>query len=155
MINTKTDTLARSERLEDTVQFSEKNYREDRSSVKNSYEQSIHKLEKLSWLMDEAIRLPWGSRIGLDGIIGLIPGVGDISTMLVSAYIIKEARKHGAPKTLVIRMIAHVGMETVLGIIPVIGDLFDFYYKANMKNIKLLKKYLRKKSEEDERLFYC
>jgi len=122
----------------------------DHTHFKHSYEQSIAKIEKLSWWMDESIRLPWGSRIGFDGIIGLIPGVGDVSTMIVSIYIIKEARRHGAPLSLVVRMLAHVGIETVLGVIPVIGDLFDFYYKANTKNIKLLKKHLRKKLKESD-----
>jgi hypothetical protein len=93
--------------------------------------------------MDEAIRLPGGFRIGLDGIVGLIPGIGDAFGMLVSGYIVLAAAREGAPKRVLARMLANIGLESVVGLVPIIGDAFDFVYKANSRNLRLFEDYGR------------
>jgi len=103
---------------------------------------NLKRVEQLGWLMDEAVPLPGGFRIGLDGIVGLIPGIGDVGSFLVSIYIINEARRLGVPRFTLFRMIFNVTIDTLIGAIPLIGDLFDFYYKSNTRNLALLKKHL-------------
>lgn len=92
--------------------------------------------------MDESIRLPGGYRIGWDGIIGLVPGLGDVAGLAVAAYIIAESARLGAPKSVLLRMSANTAIDTILGAIPVLGDLFDLAFKANRKNLHLLQSYL-------------
>jgi hypothetical protein len=89
-----------------------------------------------------AIRLPGGYRIGLDGLIGLIPGIGDGIGLLASGYIVAAAARLGAPKSILARMTLNVLLESLIGIIPVIGDLFDFAWKANLRNLALMNRYL-------------
>jgi hypothetical protein len=93
-------------------------------------------VENLAWLMDESIPLG-GWRIGLDGVLGLIPGIGDVTTGAVGALIIARASMSGIPRATVLRMVANVGIDALLGSLPVVGDLFDFAFKANSKNLRL------------------
>lgn len=95
-------------------------------------------LQRLSRLMDSSIRLPGGFRIGWDAIIGLIPGFGDLAGAGISAYIVLGAARLGAPKGVIVRMLANVAIESVVGAIPLVGDLFDMTFKANMRNMRLL-----------------
>ena len=99
------------------------------------------RLRTLAWLMDNSIPLPGGFRIGLDAIIGLVPGIGDAIGAVISAYIINEARGMGAPRSVLFRMMANVMTETIVGAIPFAGDVFDAAYKANMRNLALLARY--------------
>lgn len=99
------------------------------------------RLRALAWLMDNSIPLPGGFRIGLDAIIGLVPGVGDAIGALVSAFIINEARGMGAPRSVLLRMMSNVMIETIIGAVPFAGDLFDAAYKANTRNLALLAQY--------------
>jgi len=92
--------------------------------------------------MDESIRLPGGYRIGWDGIIGLVPGIGDVAGLTVSAYIIAESARLGASKSVLLRMSANAAIDAILGAIPVLGDLFDFTFKANRRNLHLLQSQL-------------
>jgi Domain of unknown function (DUF4112) len=101
----------------------------------------MRRLRWLAWLLDNSIPLPGGYRIGLDPIIGLIPGIGDAIGAVLSAFIINEARSLGAPRTVLVRMIANVMIETVVGAIPFAGDLFDAAFKANARNLALLARY--------------
>jgi hypothetical protein len=102
-----------------------------------------HRLESLAWLLDSSIRLPRTNfRIGLDGLIGLIPGIGDTFGGIMSSYIIAEAGRMGLPKSTLIRMTYNVLIETLIGMIPVAGDLFDITWKANNRNIKLLQAHM-------------
>jgi hypothetical protein len=98
-------------------------------------------IERLSWLLDESITLPNGYKIGLDGFIGLIPGVGDFIGGSLSSIIIYKAHQLGVPRMILGRMIINMMIETVLGAIPVAGDVFDFVWKANKRNVALLKDY--------------
>jgi hypothetical protein len=106
-------------------------------------ETRLKRVRLLSRLLDEQLRIPGTTyRLGLDGLLGLIPGVGDAASALLSAYILYEALRLGAPKTLLLRMLANIGIDTVGGAIPVVGDIFDVAWKANKKNAALLHAYL-------------
>ncbi len=96
-------------------------------------------LGRLAWLLDQALPIPGTNlRVGLDGIIGLVPGVGDTVGALLSTYIVLEAARRGASLWTVVRMLANVAVETVIGAVPIVGDLFDVVWKANMRNMALL-----------------
>ena len=101
----------------------------------------IRRMRSLAWLLDNSIPLPGGWRIGLDPIIGLVPGLGDAIGALLSAFIISEARSLGAPRSILLRMIGNVAIDTVLGAIPFAGDIFDAAFKANSRNLALLARY--------------
>ncbi len=99
------------------------------------------RLEKLARLLDASIRVPGTSfRVGADGLIGLIPGIGDAATAAISLYLIAEAQQMGARKTTLFKMMWNAGIDAVLGAIPILGDLFDFAHKANLKNVRLLER---------------
>jgi hypothetical protein len=97
--------------------------------------------EKLSRLLDSSIPLPGGFRIGVDGILGLIPGVGDALGGLLSSIILYQAYQRNVPKMVLLRMLLNVIIDAFLGAIPLLGDLFDFFWKANEKNARLLNAY--------------
>ena len=101
----------------------------------------MDRLKSLAWLMDNSIPLPGGFRIGLDAVIGLVPGVGDAIGALVSVFILNEARLLGAPRSVLMRMSGNVILETLVGSIPFLGDLFDAGFKANARNLALLQRY--------------
>lgn len=105
-------------------------------------EQSLTRLDWLAELMDDKFELPIvRTKVGLDPIIGLIPGSGDWLTWIVSVYIFWEAAKIGAPKGLLIRMAAITIVDLIAGYVPAVGDLFDVAWKANRKNVEMLKDY--------------
>ena len=104
---------------------------------------SIQRLRKLSRLLDNAIAIPGTKfRIGLDPIIGLIPGAGDFIGTALSAYIVIEAARLGLPKQTLGKMVYNIVLESVVGAVPIVGDWFDFAWKANVKNIELLESHL-------------
>jgi hypothetical protein len=104
----------------------------------------LHRVQRLSHLLDDWLRIPGTRyRIGLDGLIGLVPGLGDVIGTLLSAYILFEAIQLGTPKTLLLRMVGNIALETLVGAIPILGDIFDIVWKANRKNADLLDAYLR------------
>lgn len=104
---------------------------------------SIQRLRKLSRLLDNAIAIPGTKfRVGLDPIIGLIPGAGDLVGTALSAYIVIEAARLGVPRSALGKMISNILLESVVGTIPVLGDWFDFAWKANTKNMELLETHL-------------
>lgn len=99
----------------------------------------LDRLRTVARVMDTAIGVPGTRfRIGLDPLIGLVPGVGDTVGAAVSAWTIVEAARLGAPKPLLLRMAANVGVEMLVGTIPLLGDLFDAGWKANTRNLRLL-----------------
>lgn len=93
----------------------------------------------LARLFDDIIRVP-GTRVGfgLDALVGLIPGVGDLAGGLASAYLVLQAAQLGVPRSVLVRMVANVGIDALVGVVPVLGDLFDIGWKANRKNVELL-----------------
>ena len=99
------------------------------------------RLQRLSWLMDDLIRVPGlGWRFGLDAIVGLIPGFGDTATSLVSLYILVAAVRYRVPKVTLLRMGMNIGIDYVVGSFPLVGDLFDAWWKSNQRNVALLSK---------------
>jgi hypothetical protein len=101
------------------------------------------RLRQLAWLLDSSIPIP-GTRltIGLDALIGLFPFLGDLAGVLLSSYILGEAARLGAPKSVLARMAANVGIEGLVGIVPLAGDVFDAAFKANQRNVRLLERWL-------------
>jgi hypothetical protein len=103
------------------------------------------RVEMLAKVMDSAIPVPGTNvRIGLDSIIGLVPIVGDLVSQAVSSYIIWEAKRLGVSNWTMARMIGNSALDTVIGAIPVLGDAFDVAFKANLKNLTLLRQHLEK-----------
>lgn len=107
-------------------------------------ERSLRKLRALARLLDNSVPLPGGYRIGLDGLIGLIPGFGDAVGASLSAYIIWRAAQLGASWTTLLRMTGNALIDALVGSIPILGDLFDFVWKANQRNMDLLESTLHK-----------
>jgi hypothetical protein len=90
--------------------------------------------------MDEVIRVPGTKfRFGLDPLIGLIPGIGDTSSALVSAFALIQAVRLGVPKILLMRMALNILVNEVIGVIPIIGDAFSFWFKSNARNYEIIK----------------
>ncbi len=90
--------------------------------------------------MDSAFRIPGlGLRFGLDSIIGLIPGIGDSATSVVSLYILASAVRYRVPKVTLLRMGLNIGLDWAVGALPLVGDAFDVYWKSNQRNIELIR----------------
>ena len=103
---------------------------------------SLERLDKLATLLDTALVIPGTSiRFGFDGLIGLIPGVGDAITTALSAYLVYEAYRLGAPMQLLARMIANVALDGAVGAVPLVGDAFDVLWRANRRNMRLLREW--------------
>ena len=97
----------------------------------------------MTTLLDEAFRIPGTNiKIGLDGILGLIPGVGDAITSLFGIYMLNEAKRLGLPKHKRALMVGNYALDFVGGLLPIVGDLFDFAFKANKKNLAILQKHV-------------
>jgi hypothetical protein len=107
-----------------------------------NYPPSLEKMEVLARWMDARFRIPGTNfRFGLDGLLGLIPGAGDLSTLAVSGYMITVMARNGASGYVLARMILNVTIDAVIGAIPFIGDIFDLAWKANLKNMHLMQRY--------------
>ena len=108
-------------------------------------EQRIARLEALAKLLDVAFIVPGTNiRYGIDGLIGLIPVVGDVITTAISLWVVREARALGAPWHVTARMLANVAVDGVAGLVPVAGDAFDVMFRANVRNMRLLHRWLDK-----------
>lgn len=108
-------------------------------------EQRMARLEALAKLLDVAFILPGTNiRYGIDGLIGLIPVVGDIITTAISLWLVREARALGAPWHVTARMLANVALDGVVGIVPLAGDAFDVMFRANVRNVRLLRRWMEK-----------
>lgn len=97
-------------------------------------------VEKLAHWLDSAIRLPGGWRIGIDGLIGLVPGFGDAAGTVLSLYVVARAAALGVPGPVLARMLLNVALDGVVGAVPILGDVFDFAFKANVRNAALLQR---------------
>ncbi len=101
------------------------------------------RLRRLAWLLDAQFRVPGTHvRFGVDALVGLVPGIGDVAGALVSGYIMLEALRMGASPSVLLRMGGNVALEVLVGTFPVLGDLFDVAFKANMRNVGLLERHL-------------
>ena len=110
--------------------------------VRNVTNRELKSVELLSRLMDSQFQIPGTRfRFGLDPLIGLIPGLGDFTGLLVSGYMILICARNGASGFLLARMTLNILIDALVGAIPLIGDLFDFTYKANNRNLKLMQQH--------------
>ena len=100
---------------------------------------SLPQLRRLAWLLDSSIPIP-GTRFsfGIDALIGLVPGLGDLVGTALSAYIVAGAWRAGASKTTLVHMLFNIAVESIVGAIPLFGDIFDAAWKANQRNMRLL-----------------
>jgi hypothetical protein len=102
---------------------------------------TLQRLDKLAALLDARWKIPGTDiRFGLDSLIGLIPGIGDAATALISLYLMGEAKAAGASNKILGKMAFNIGLEFVVGLVPVIGDLFDIGWRANQRNMALLRR---------------
>ncbi len=106
-------------------------------------------IERLSWLLDDLFRIPViGWRVGLDALVGLIPGFGDSLTSLASFYILASGVRYGVPKITLVRMGLNLGIDYALGSLPFVGDVFDAWFKSNQKNVALLREHATVSADE-------
>lgn len=111
--------------------------------VRASQANRLDQIERLTQFLDEAFRIPGTNiRVGWDMLIGLVPGIGDVATAAMSAYLIHQARQAGASKWVIARMMGNVGLDLAVGAIPLLGDTFDLFFKSNRRNARLLKRHL-------------
>jgi hypothetical protein len=108
----------------------------------------IERLDRLSRLLDIAFVVPGTNiRFGVDAILGLIPVVGDWAGVALSSLVILEAARIGAPAGLLARMVGNVVIEGVFGSVPVVGDVFDVFWRANRRNLALLRRHLSREGQ--------
>ena len=103
---------------------------------------ALLKAQKLANLLDTAVKLPFNPiRIGLDSIVGLIPGAGDALMLFVSLRIVWLGKSLGMPKALIAQMVKNSAIDFGLGFIPFVGDIVDIFYKANQKNVRIMERW--------------
>jgi hypothetical protein len=108
-----------------------------------SKEGTLARLEKLAWFTDSSITIPGTSRtVGADALLSFVPGIGSAVGAGISAYAVIEAIRHGAPMGALARIGGNIAVDAVIGSIPVVGILFDMAFKANQRNLILLRKHL-------------
>ncbi len=101
------------------------------------------RIEALEKLLENSFVIPViNRRVGLDALLGLLPVGGDIISGAMGLYLVWEARNLGIPKWKLLRMLGNVGFDTLLGSVPVAGDLFDFLYRSNTRNLKIVRRHL-------------
>jgi hypothetical protein len=105
--------------------------------------EQVDRIRQVARVMDDAFTIPGTSiRIGLDPLIGLIPGAGDVVGAGINGWIIMSAARLGASRLVLTRMLANAGVDALFGAVPFLGDLFDFAFKAHRKNLRLLEEHL-------------
>ncbi|MEA2879691.1 MAG: hypothetical protein QOF14_4887 [Hyphomicrobiales bacterium] len=115
-----------------------------------SRQERIARIDALATLLDTAFVIPGTQvRFGLDALIGLVPGIGDAITTVMSLFIVNEARTLGAPPLLIARMLVNVAFDGVVGAVPLVGDAFDVAFRANRRNMALLRAHLDKVEGRD------
>ena len=107
---------------------------------------ALRRLQTVANVLDSAFVVPGTrQRVGIDAIIGLIPGLGDILTTALSSYIIWEARNLGVSRFARARMVANLGIHAAAGMVPLVGDLFDAFFRVNQRNMRILRSELERK----------
>ena len=123
---------------------------EPRHPVENpAHLRHLRRYAVIARLLDAQFGVPFTKwRFGLDGLLGLVPGAGDIATAIVGAYGLVVAYKLGAPASIHVRMVVNLLLDAGIGTIPIAGDLFDFAFKANLRNQRLLMQWLEEKGRK-------
>lgn len=112
-------------------------------SLSHDHAHARERLARLAFLLDSALRVPGTNiRFGADALLGLIPGLGNLATTALSAYLILEARRLGVPHGLLLRMVGNVTLDSVLSAVPIAGNIADVFWKANRRNMALLNRHL-------------
>lgn len=112
------------------------------ATIDPSREQALKRLDQLAELLDNRFRIPGTRfRFGIDSLLGLVPYLGDIFTFVMSGILIVVMGRHGASGKLAFKMMGNIWLDALVGTIPIIGDLFDFQYKANLRNVQLLREH--------------
>jgi hypothetical protein len=123
------------------------------SSYKSKFERhtresrrvALRRIDALSKVFDTAFILPGTNvRFGIESVMRLVPGIGDIAASSLSAYLLYEARRLGVPPHIFTRLVANVAIEGVVGAVPLVGDLFDVGFRANRRNVRILREYFER-----------
>jgi len=125
---------------------------QEQTVMGSSEESRLRRLDTLSRILDSAFPIPGTRlRVGLESLLGLIPGIGDTIGAVLSVYIIFEAARFGLPKRTLLRMIGNVAVEALVGVFPIVGDIFDIAWQANVKNMALLRAHRTDLARREER----
>ncbi len=115
-----------------------------------SRDHAVRRMQIVANLLDSAFVIPGTKqRVGIDAIIGLVPGLGDIATTVLSSYIIWEARNLGVSKFAISRMAANLAVHAAVGSIPLVGDIFDAFFRVNQRNMRIVRAQLERKLNGD------
>ncbi len=110
-----------------------------------SRDDAVRRMEMMAKLLDNAFVIPGTKRrVGIDAIIGLIPGLGDIATTLLSSYVIWEARNLGVSRVAIGRMLTNLAIHASVGAIPIVGDVFDAFFRVNQRNMRIVRAQLQR-----------
>ena len=113
--------------------------------VRYSFGDRVARLDTLAALLDTALVIPGTNiRFGLDALIGLVPGIGDAITTAISLFLVHEAHQLGAPKHVIVRMLGNVALDGMVGAVPFVGDAFDVMWRANVRNMRLLRAWMER-----------
>lgn len=103
----------------------------------------LGEVETLAWLLDNSIPVPGtGRRFGIDALIGFVPGIGDLVSGGIGLYIVWRGSRIGLPRVVVARMLTNSAVDIAIGSVPIIGDGFDLWFKANTRNLALMRRHL-------------
>jgi hypothetical protein len=107
------------------------------------FAKELDEVRRLARLLDTRWKIPIiGVRFGIDPVLGLVPGAGDLVAGAISTYVIVKAHRLGAPKSMLVKMAGNVAVDTVVGSVPILGSVFDLFYKASTRNLRLLQTHL-------------
>jgi len=106
---------------------------------------AVRRMELMAKILDNAFLIPGtNQRVGIDAIIGLIPGLGDVATTLLSSYVIWEARNLGVSRVAIGRMLTNLAIHATVGAIPIVGDIFDAFFRVNQRNMRIVRAHLER-----------
>lgn len=115
-------------------------------SERETLEQTLARIDHYAWWLDSRFRIPGTQiRIGIDGLIGLVPVLGDLIGVILAGAIIYEALRCGASKGVILRMLGNILLDFILGVVPLAGDAFDVYWRANIRNARLLRRFVEQR----------
>ena len=105
---------------------------------------ALAEVETLAWLLDNSIQVPGtgGRRVGIDALIGFVPVMGDLVSAGMGLFVVWRASRLGLPRIVVVRMLANSALDFVIGAIPIAGDAFDLWFKANTRNLGIMRRHL-------------